>query len=71
VDAPARFREWLATRYHTPQDDLSQPMDLQAGSRHAQVAFLVGLEVANADERPVWKPGDFFGTMFSRNQARR
>jgi Peptidase family M28/PA domain len=71
VDASARFREWLATRYHTPQDDLSQPMDLQAGSRHAQVAFLVGLEVANADEKPVWKPGDFFGTMFSRNEPRR
>ena len=23
--------------------------------------FLVGLEVANADHRPAWKPGDFFG----------
>jgi hypothetical protein len=41
-------------------------MDLQAGGRHAQVAFLVGVGVANADERPVWKSGDFFGTMFSR-----
>jgi Zn-dependent M28 family amino/carboxypeptidase len=64
VDAGARFREWLATRYHTPQDDLDQPMDLEAGARHAQLAFLVGLEVADADQRPAWKTGDFFQRTF-------
>jgi hypothetical protein len=64
VNAATRFREWGRTRYHTPQDDLDQPMDLNAGARHAQLAFLVGLEIANADERPAWKPGDFFGKMF-------
>jgi hypothetical protein len=69
VDAPARFREWLANRYHTPQDDLSQPMDLEAGAHHAQLAFLVGLEVANRSERPTWKPGDFFGRTFRRDRA--
>jgi hypothetical protein len=64
VDAAARFREWLATRYHTPQDDLDQPMDLEAGARHAQLAFLVGLEVADEDQRPAWKAGDFFQRTF-------
>jgi Zn-dependent M28 family amino/carboxypeptidase len=64
VDAAARFREWGRTRYHTPQDDLGQPMDIEAGARHAQLTFLVGLEIANAEERPAWKPGDFFGKMF-------
>jgi hypothetical protein len=68
VDAPARFREWFATRYHTPRDDLGQPMDLEAGARQAQLNLLVGLEVANADERPAWKAGDFFGEMFGRNR---
>ena len=33
VDAPARFKEWFATRYHTPQDDVDQPMDLESGAR--------------------------------------
>ena len=33
VDAPARFKEWFATRYHTPQDDVGQPMDLESGAR--------------------------------------
>jgi hypothetical protein len=46
-------------------------MDLEAGARHAQLAFLVALEVANRSERPTWKPGDFFGTTFRRGQAKR
>jgi Zn-dependent M28 family amino/carboxypeptidase len=66
VDAAARFKEWLATRYHTPQDDVDQPMDLAAGARNAQLEFLVGLDIANADERPRWKPGDFFGSTFGK-----
>jgi Zn-dependent M28 family amino/carboxypeptidase len=69
VDAAAIFREWGRTRYHTPQDDLSQPMDLNAGARHGQLNFLVGLEVANADDKPAWKPGDFFGKMFGGRRA--
>jgi hypothetical protein len=63
--AAARFKEWLATRYHTPQDDLGQPMDLESGARQAQFGFLVGLEIADADERPAWKRGDFFERTFA------
>jgi hypothetical protein len=70
VDAPARFKEWLATRYHTPQDDLDQPMDLESGARNAQLEFLVGLEIANADQRPAWKEGDFFGRTFGRKRVK-
>lgn len=69
IDAAARFKEWLATRYHLPQDDVDQPMDLEAGAGAAQFAFLVGLEIANADERPAWKEGDFFGRTFGREGA--
>ncbi len=66
VDAAARFKEWFATRYHSPQDDLGQPMDFESGARQAQFGFLVGLEIANADERPAWKKGDFFERTFGR-----
>ncbi|HEV8454991.1 MAG TPA: M28 family metallopeptidase [Gemmatimonadales bacterium] len=69
VDAAARLQEWIRTRYHTPQDDLSQPMDLESGARHAQFNFLVGLEIANVDERPAWKSGDFFGRIFGRDRT--
>ena len=66
VDGPAVFREWLTTRYHTPFDDLSQPRDLKAGAAHATLALLAALDIANAPERPSWKPGDFFGRTFGR-----
>jgi Zn-dependent M28 family amino/carboxypeptidase len=69
IDAPGRFREWFRTRYHTPQDDLTQPMNLEAGASHAQMNFLVGLEVANAEQTPTWNPGDFFGRTFGSNQG--
>ena len=69
VDAPARFKEWFATRYHTPQDDVDQPMDLESGAREAQLVFLVGLEIANAAERPAWKEEDFFERTFGRTRA--
>ena len=69
IDAAARFKDWLATRYHLPQDDMDQPMDLEAGAETAQFEFLVGLEIANADHRPAWKEGDFFGRTFGRKAA--
>ena len=70
VDGPAVFQEWLTKRYHTPFDDLSQPRDLEAGAAHVNLALLVALEVANAEDRPAWKAGDFFGTKFGRRGAR-
>jgi hypothetical protein len=48
---------------------VDQPMDLESGARNAQLEFLVGLEIANADERPAWKEGDFFGRTFGRKRA--
>ena len=68
VDAAKLFQEYGATRYHLPQDDLSQSFDLESGARHAQMNFLVGLETANADQAPAWNPGDFFGRVFGRDR---
>jgi hypothetical protein len=69
VDGAARFKEYGEKRYHLPQDDLGQPIDLESGARHAQMNFLVGLETANADGAPAWKSGDFFAQIFGRNRA--
>ena len=44
-------------------------MDLESGARNAQLEFLVGLEIANAAERPAWKQGDFFESTFGRQRA--
>jgi hypothetical protein len=58
--------EWTATRYHAPSDDMNQPMDLDASVEFMQVDFLVGYDIAQDPQRPMWKPGDFFGENFGR-----
>lgn len=58
--------DWRATVYHTPKDDMNQPFDWSAAARHVQLQFLIGYLTAQADERPVWNKGDFFGTKFGR-----
>jgi hypothetical protein len=62
---------WRATIYHTPQDDMNQPFDWTAAGRHAQLQFLIGYLTAQADARPVWNTGDFFGTKFGPAAASR
>lgn len=61
-----QFRAFLRERYHRPNDDLSQPIDYDAGAKFAHVNYLIARELADADQRPSWKPGDFFGELFGR-----
>jgi hypothetical protein len=58
-------RRWLRTTYHMPQDDSSQKMEWSSGIKLIRANFLTGLRVANADQRPAWNSGDFFGALFS------
>src|SRR5207253_2064070 len=60
-DIPKQMIEWEETIYHTPKDDMSQPMDLSVGVMVATFDYRLGQELANARERPHWKKGDFFG----------
>ena len=60
----AKDRAWLHDHYHQPDDDISQPMDLEAGARFARFCLLLGLDVANASQAPRWNHGDFFGQAF-------
>ena len=54
------WRNWLAERYHSPQDDLSQPVDLVAAAQfNAFFADLVR-EVANDPARPHYLESSFF-----------
>jgi hypothetical protein len=71
VDGMAVLTRWLGSIYHTPKDDMDQPMDLEAGAQYARVAYLVGNAVAEAPDRPAWRPGDFFGEKFGKPAAQR
>jgi hypothetical protein len=65
-DGVQRFREFLATRYHMPSDDLDHPIDWPGAAKLALLNFRIGLAIGNDPERPAWNPGDFFGRQFGR-----
>lgn len=60
----AKFRGFLATCYHNACDDLSQPIDYAAGAKFARLNYEIARELADAEARPTWNPGDFFGVKF-------
>jgi Zn-dependent M28 family amino/carboxypeptidase len=60
------FTGFLRDRYHKPSDDLSQPIDYAAGAKFAAINYEIAREIADADARPAWNKGDFFGTLFGK-----
>ncbi len=67
VDGSELFDDHLQNHYHRPSDDLSRPVHWDSARRFARANARVGVEVGNADERPTWNEGDFFGDMFARS----
>lgn len=67
VDAAKEQAEWFARRYHSPRDDMSQPMDFSVAVMLTDYNYRLGLDVANG-ARPQWKPGDFFGRTFGKGR---
>jgi Zn-dependent M28 family amino/carboxypeptidase len=61
-----QFRGFLAGCYHHPCDDLTQPIDYAAGAKFARINYEIARELADADARPAWNKGDFFGEKFGR-----
>ncbi len=51
---------WTANIYHTPQDVVMADWDLAGLVEDAQLFWLVGYHVAQADKYPEWKPGTEF-----------
>ncbi len=56
----AAYREWYAKRYHTPLDDLDQPWVPEAAAKFNDFFNKLVATLANASERPQWKPGSSF-----------
>jgi Zn-dependent M28 family amino/carboxypeptidase len=53
-------RKWRAERYHSPRDDLSQPVDKQAAVEFNNVYMHLLEAVANRPTRPAWNKDSFF-----------
>lgn len=64
IDGLAVQKKWLTTRYHTPLDNVDQPMDFDEMAKGAVLNFLIGYRVAQHDQPPVWNKEDFFGMTF-------
>lgn len=52
--------DWMATHYHTPQDDMQQPIDFDAVARYTHVVAALASLVGVAPAPPAWRPGEFF-----------
>jgi hypothetical protein len=53
-------QRWLRERYHSPVDDLEQPLDKEAAAKYNRVLASMVEAAANAEETPRWKDQSFF-----------
>ena len=53
--------DWRANRYHSPSDDLAQPILKEEAVKLDAFVAALAVHVANADARPAWSPGSIFG----------
>ncbi|WP_375402274.1 M28 family metallopeptidase [uncultured Sphingomonas sp.] len=60
----AAYDAFFLSNYHKPSDEVTLPIDWSQGPRFVGVNYAIARAVADADERPVWNKGDYFGTLF-------
>jgi len=53
---------WEEIHYHQPTDEMNETWDLAGAVEDTQIAFAVGLSIAETDSLPSWNPGDEFET---------
>jgi hypothetical protein len=54
------WRQWLALRYHSTQDNLSQPVDIAAAAQFDSFLGDLARRVANNPARPHYLATSFF-----------
>ncbi|HWB84568.1 MAG TPA: M28 family peptidase [Bryobacteraceae bacterium] len=54
------FAEYNEKHYHQPSDEFQQSWDFTALAQAAEYGFLLGIDVANQEKLPDWRPGDQF-----------
>jgi hypothetical protein len=56
----AAFQGWLKNRYHSPSDDLDQPVNMEAAAKYMEILANLLVRTANSDKKPEWKANSFF-----------
>ena len=69
IDGEAIAREFTNAHYHKPSDEASLPIDYDAAAVFAEININIAREICNADERPTWNKGDFFGETFGPDRV--
>jgi len=64
------WERYLLFTYHQPNDDLRQAIRWGAGARFAELNYRISRALADADQRPLWYRGDYFGDTFAPGEPR-
>jgi Zn-dependent M28 family amino/carboxypeptidase len=64
------FIRWGRERYHSPFDDLQQPLSRDAAAQHLELLVDLVVDLANTFEAPQWKPGAPYAAARLRSLAR-
>ncbi|MBX3565777.1 MAG: M28 family peptidase [Sphingomonas sp.] len=65
----AAIKEFLDKHYHRPSDEIGL-IDWTQGLRFVKLNHAIASALANADARPTWNKGDFFGLTFKGPMAK-
>ena len=66
----AQWKNFLGKVYHTPADDLTQKIDYEAAALYGELNYRISRTLADADQRPSWYEGDYFGDRFAPGAPR-
>jgi hypothetical protein len=64
------WRKYLSTNYHQPSDDLTQPINWQAGAKFAEFNYRAVRELTDAATRAQWYSKDYFGDLFAPKSSK-
>ncbi|WNO54336.1 M20/M25/M40 family metallo-hydrolase [Stakelama saccharophila] len=61
----AAVEEFFDKHYHQPSDQIGKSgIDWAQGVRFIDVNYQIARQIADAEKRPAWNRGDFFGTLY-------
>jgi Zn-dependent M28 family amino/carboxypeptidase len=64
------WKHFMANIYHSPADDLSQPIQWRSLARYGMLNTAIARALADDPERPRWYAGDYFGDRVAPGQPR-
>lgn len=59
------FKDFLATHYHKPSDQVDLPFNWNAAAKFARINYLIAHEIADMNAAPRWYKDSFFGDTFA------